>query len=397
MPSRRGGRDGQWVTDPLSFGQKGEPPFMSNSSSNSSSGSGGSKFSRLAIPGAIVLLVALLVVAVVLILPGSFSSNGKSTQQASVSTPSTAQTTNDTAADPAGAAASNGDAQAANAASDPAVASQDAPAAQPPAFDITSRTSNPPMDNEADYLKWMLANTPEKESYLKSKWERMLAIRGRKDATNPRILEAFLRAPREFFCRVGNLSRAYADAAMPIGYGQTISGPHLVSHMTQALDPQPDQRVLEIGTGSGYQSSVLSELSNHVYTIEIVKELAQQTDAIYTKWSKDYPEYNNIKRKNADGYYGWAEYAPFDRIIVTCGIDHIPPDLLKQLAPGGIMVIPVGPPSGQTVLKITKEVGADGSITFKREDIYHGVRKVIFVPFTAEKGIHSQESDKVNP
>jgi len=359
---------------------------MSNSPFNSSSGSGRSRFSRLAIPGAIVLLVVLLVAAVVLILPGSFSSRGTSTQQASASAPLTAQTTDDTA--PA-------DAAAATAASDPAATPQDAPAVQPPAFDITSRTGNPPMDNEADYLKWMLAHTPEKESYLQAKWQRMTAIRDRKDATDPRILEAFLRAPREFFCREGNMSRAYADAAMPIGYGQTISGPHLVSHMTQALDPQPGQKVLEIGTGSGYQSSVLSELSNHVYTIEIVKELAQQTDAIYTKWSKDYPEYNNIKRKNADGYYGWAQYAPFDRIIVTCGIDHIPPDLLKQLSPGGIMVIPVGPPSGQTVLKITKEVAADGSVTFKREDIYHGVRKVIFVPFTAEKGIHSQEKDKV--
>jgi protein-L-isoaspartate(D-aspartate) O-methyltransferase len=158
--------------------------------------------------------------------------------------------------------------------------------------------------------------------------------------------------------------------------------------MTQTIDPQPNQRVLEIGTGSGYQSAVLSELSNYVYTIEIVPQLAQKDDALYTKLTKQYPEYANIKRKNADGYYGWAEYAPFDRIVVTAGIDHVPPDLLAQLAPGGIMVIPVGPPSGQTILKITKTVLADGSVTFTREDIYHG-KKVVFVPFTAGQGIHS--------
>jgi len=347
------------------------------------------------------LLVVLLVVAIVLILPGSFSAKSASAEQTATSSGSA--TTNEsitgapTAQTPG--ASTNG---AATAGDSNSAAANGAPAAtvvDPPTFDITARTSNPPMDSEANYLKWMLEHSPEKESYLQSKWERAQVIQSRKDANNPRIIEAFLRAPREFFCREGNLSRAYADAAMPIGYGQTISGPHLVSHMTQALDPQPDQKVLEIGTGSGYQSSVLAELSNHVYTIEIVKELAESTNDIYTKWSKDYPEYNNIKRKNSDGYYGWAEYAPFDRIIVTCGIDHIPPDLLKQLAPGGIMVIPVGPPSGQTVLKITKEVGADGSITFKREDIYHGVRKVIFVPFTAEKGIHSQgtENTQANP
>ncbi len=382
---------------------------MSSSSENQSSNSEKSGLSRFAIPGAIVLLVVLLVVAIVLILPGSFSTKSASTQQ--LGALSGSATTNETAgaattaqtpdANGVGNAAVGNPAASSSSAADSAVAN-DAPGAttaDPPSFDITTRTSNPPVDSEADYLKWMLAHSPEKESYLQAKWERAQVIQSRKDANNPRIIEAFLRAPREFFCREGNLSRAYADAAMPIGYGQTISGPHLVSHMTQALDPQPNQKVLEIGTGSGYQSSVLAELSNHVYTIEIVKELAESTNAIYTKWTKDYPEYNNIKRKNSDGYYGWAEYAPFDRIIVTCGIDHIPPDLLKQLAPGGIMVIPVGPPSGQTVLKITKEVGTDGSITFKREDIYHGVRKVIFVPFTAEKGVHSQGSDstQANP
>jgi protein-L-isoaspartate(D-aspartate) O-methyltransferase len=344
---------------------------------------------RFIVPGAIGLIVVLLAVAVFLILPGSTSGKTAAKQNAAVSNKSV------TAGSPAKTDSQSS--QVAQTTTDGSGSSTPAQAAanpaSPPAFDITTRVGQPPLDSEAHYLKWMLANTPEKESYLKAKWERAQAIVARKDATNPRIVEAFLRAPREFFCRTYNMPRAYADAAMPIGFGQTISGPHLVSHMTQALDPQPNQKVLEVGTGSGYQSSVLSELSNHVYTIEIVKQLYEETNAIYTKWSKDYPEYNNIKRKNADGYYGWPQYAPFDRIIVTAGIDHIPPDLLKQLAPGGIMVIPVGPPSGQTVLKITKEVAADGSVTFKREDIYHGMRKVIFVPFTSKNGIHSTATD----
>ncbi len=263
---------------------------------------------------------------------------------------------------------------------------------KPPAFDIAKRKSLP-MDNETGYLNWMLTNTPEKKDYLMAKWDRAQAVIANQDATDPRVIEAFLRAPREFFFNAGSAQAAYAMPAAPIGYGQTISGPHLVSRMTQAIDPKPNQKVLEIGTGSGYQSSVLAELSNYVYTIEIVPQLAQKDDANYTKLSQYYPEYANIKRKNADGYYGWPEYAPFDRIIVTCGIDHVPPELLKELAPGGIMVIPVGPPSGQTVLKITKEVASDGSITFKREDIYHG-KKVIFVPFTAGQGqIHSNSID----
>jgi protein-L-isoaspartate(D-aspartate) O-methyltransferase len=227
----------------------------------------------------------------------------------------------------------------------------------------------------------MQANIPEDQSYFPAKWDRAQAILDKQDATDPRILQAFLRTPRESFFNASDPNQAYASAVFPIGYGQTISGPHLVCHMTQAIDPQPNQKVLEIGTGSGYQSAILSELSNYVYTIEIVPQLAQKADARYTDLSKAYPEYANIKRKSADGYYGWPEYAPFDRIIVTAGIDHVPPDLLAQLAPGGIMVIPVGPPSGQTVLKISKVVQPDGSITFTREDIYHG-RKIIFVPFT---------------
>jgi protein-L-isoaspartate(D-aspartate) O-methyltransferase len=230
----------------------------------------------------------------------------------------------------------------------------------------------------------MLSHTNQGENYLKARWDRAKIILGAESIKNQRVLEAFLLTPREYFCR--DPRRAYESAALPIGYGQTISGPHMVARMTDYLNPEPYHKVLEIGTGSGYQSAVLSELSNHVYTIEIVSALGRETDGIYLKHLDRFPEYANIIRKIDDGYYGWPEYAPFDRIIVTCGIDHIPPELLRQLAPDGIMVIPVGPPSGQTIIRIVKRVTDDGSVTLEREDIFHGRRKEVFVPFTAREG-----------
>lgn len=290
-----------------------------------------------------------------------------------------------TAALPGGAAGERASAGGPSAGGGPASA---------PSYEIAD-TADPPIESKESYVAWMLANTSEREPYLSQKWERAQIALGRGDITHRRVLMAFLLTPRESFVRSYNRSRSYADAAMPIGYGQTISGPHLVSRMTDALDPQPHHRVLEIGTGSGYQSAVLAVLSDYVFTIEIVKPLYEETDALYRSLSADYPMYGNIRRLNADGYFGWQEHAPFDRIIVTAAIDHIPPDLLKQLAPGGIMVIPVGPPSGQVVLKITKIVEPDGSVRLEREDIYHGAAKKIFVPFTAEGGgVHSLQRDR---
>jgi protein-L-isoaspartate(D-aspartate) O-methyltransferase len=351
---------------------------------------------RFLVGGAVVVLFVLVPLTILWLLPGN---------RLGVSGRGVAPTARSASMQPApgrvdapetGSSSSPAEDQALRVASTDGAAAGVHPAAESaPAFDITTRRARPPTDDEDRYVAWMKAHSPETERYVVAKWERAREIIQRDDATDPRVIEAFLRTPREYFCEPTNAAHSYGDAAMPIGYGQTISGPHLVSHMTQALDLHPDQKVLEIGTGSGYQSAVLSELSNHVYTIEIVRQLAQRADSIYRKWSKDYPEYRNITRKHADGYYGWPEHAPFDRIIVTAGIDHIPPDLLKQLTPGGIMLIPVGPPSGQTVLKITKEVRPDGSVTFKREDIYHGLKRVTFVPFTSETGKHTLSSDTV--
>jgi protein-L-isoaspartate(D-aspartate) O-methyltransferase len=248
-----------------------------------------------------------------------------------------------------------------------------------------------PVDSEGDYIAWMLARTDETRPFLEKKWSRAQAILGRKDVTDPTVFRAFLYTPREYFARAFNKKKAYDDTAIPIGFGQTISGPHMVSHMTQSIAPLRSDRILEIGTGSGYQSAVLSELSDHVYTIEIIPALFRETDGIYRQLAARYPEYASIARKNADGYYGWVQHAPFQKIIVTAGIDHVPPPLLGQLAPNGIMVIPVGPPSGQTVLRIVKKPAPGGGFTFERRDIYRG-RKVIFVPFTSQGGArHSLE------
>jgi protein-L-isoaspartate(D-aspartate) O-methyltransferase len=254
-------------------------------------------------------------------------------------------------------------------------------------YDVSARRGSVPTSSRAQFVSWMLAHTDQKEKFLGQKWDLAQGMVRDGSITHPRVLQAFLRTPREYFAR--DTRRSYENAVLPIGYGQTISGPYMVGRMTDNLDPQPGQKVLEIGTGSGYQSAFLSELTTHVFTVEIVRPLALETDGIYRKHETAYPEFGNISRKIDDGYYGWPEHAPYDRIIVTCGIDHVPPELLRELAPGGIMVIPVGPPSGQTVLRITKRVEADGTVTLDRKDIFNGKRKQIFVPFTSlDKGIH---------
>ena len=203
------------------------------------------------------------------------------------------------------------------------------------------------------------------------------------DLWNDSNKRAFLLTPREDFVLAPNLPRAYDDAFLDIDYGVTISGPHLVGRMTSSIDVLRGEKVLEVGTGSGYQSAYLSNLTDKVWTIEIIKPLFERTGDIYADLiAHGYTEYKAITRKNDDGYYGWPEAAPFDKIIVTCGIDHVPPPLLQQLKPNGIMVIPVGPPGAQHVLKIVKEQTSDGHFRVARSDIYNG-RIVPFVPFTA--------------
>ena len=248
-------------------------------------------------------------------------------------------------------------------------------------FDI-----NPPMDSAEKFIAWGVAQRGEDPKYLAERFQRFGAMVRNEDLLDDRHKRAFLLTPREKFVLQQNLGRAYEHAFLDIGFGVTISGPHIVGRMTSAIDPKKGEKVLEVGTGSGYQSAYLSHLTDQVSTIEIIPPLATRTRGIYDALIGDgYDEFKAISSKNADGYYGWEENGPFDKIIVTCGIDHVPPPLLQQLKPNGIMVIPVGPPGAQRVLKVVKTQAADGSITVARSDIYGG-RIVPFVPFTKLEG-----------
>jgi protein-L-isoaspartate(D-aspartate) O-methyltransferase len=178
--------------------------------------------------------------------------------------------------------------------------------------------------------------------------EEQLAAPGR-DIRNCRVLDAMAAVPRHEFVPKALWKFAYSDDPLPIGYGQTISQPFIVAFMTEQLDPKPTDRVLEIGTGSGYQAAVLSRLVAEVYTIEIIESLAKRAEADLKRLG-----YNNVRVLAGDGYQGWPEHAPFDAIIVTCAPDHIPQPLVEQLRAGGRMIIPVGPSDNQQLYLLQK-------------------------------------------
>ena len=259
----------------------------------------------------------------------------------------------------------------------------------PYSFDL-----QPPTTSREAFIKWAVENRGENPKSLAARWDRYVFLRANNDFVNARNGRAFLLTPRDEFVMKRDILRAYDRDFHDIGFGVTISGPLVVSRMTSTIDVQFGEKVLEIGTGSGNQSAYLANLTDKVWTIEIIKPLAERTRGVYDNLiSRGYTEFKAINTKQADGYYGWEEAGPFDKIIVTCGIDHIPPPLLQQLKPGGVMVIPVGPPGAQRVLKVAKERGPDGSITIARSDIYGG-KIVPFVAFTkldgdAIKGTHS--------
>ncbi len=254
---------------------------------------------------------------------------------------------------------------------------------------------SPPLENREAFIAWMSKSRGEDPDFLAERWSRYRALVVNKDLATDRDKRAFLMTPREGFVLKQNLARAYDHAFLDIGYGVTISGPHIVGRMTTVIDVKLGDKVLEIGTGSGYQAAYLANLTDKVWSVEIIKPLAERTRSIYDNLiGQGYSEFKAITSKSADGYYGWEDAAPFDKIIVTCGIDHVPPPLLQQLRTGGTMVIPVGPPGAQRVLKIRKEEGPDKSITVARSDIYGG-KIVPFVPFTklegeAIKGTHNK-------
>jgi protein-L-isoaspartate(D-aspartate) O-methyltransferase len=206
--------------------------------------------------------------------------------------------------------------------------------------------------------------------------ERMKALRERMarddiaagGVSDPRVLESMRTTPRHEFVPPPQRHLAYVDMALPIGEKQTISGPFVVAYMTERLEPRPTDRVLEIGTGSGYQAAVLSPLVKTVYSIEINKPLGEKAARILARLG-----YRNVVTKIGDGFQGWAEHAPFDKIIVTCSPEEIPAPLVEQLAEGGRMVIPVGERYDQMLVLLTKRGG---------EMVRESLVPSLFVPMT---------------
>ncbi|MFW6181730.1 MAG: protein-L-isoaspartate(D-aspartate) O-methyltransferase [Spirochaetota bacterium] len=199
--------------------------------------------------------------------------------------------------------------------------------------------------------------------------QRHIAAEGIDD---PLVLEAMRSVLRHEFVPEQYRRRAYDNTPLPIGYGQTISQPFVVALMTELLEVGPEDRVLEVGTGSGYQAAVLAHIVDRVYTVEIIEPLASSAARLLRLLG-----YRNVTVRHGDGYYGWEEHAPFDAIIVTAAAGHIPPPLLRQLKPGGRMCIPVGQPYFPQVLKLVRK-SEEGEIRVR------DVLPVRFVPLTGE-------------
>lgn len=202
-----------------------------------------------------------------------------------------------------------------------------------------------------------------------------IARRGVKDR---RVLDAMRRVPREAFLPPGDESEAYQDRPLPIGHQQTISQPYIVAYMSEQLRIQPDDIVLDIGTGSGYQAAIFSLLARHVYTIEYVPALAEKASQLFSQL-----HYENITVIQGDGSTGWAEYAPYDVILAAASAPAVPEPLLAQLSPGGRLILPIGNRDFQILRRVTKL--ADGSL--KHEDLI----PVVFVPLRGQFGWQESE------
>ena len=229
------------------------------------------------------------------------------------------------------------------------------------------------VDTPAVSVAWESPSaTLQEDSYTEER-ERMvsyqIAARGVRDSE---VLEAVQAVPRHEFVLQEYLDLSYSDRPLPIGYGQTISQPYIVAVMTELLELEKGDKVLEIGTGSGYQGAVLAEVVDQVYTVEIIPELAASA-----RERLDRLGYGYVETLNADGYHGWEEHAPYDAIIVTAAPDHMPQPLIRQLKDGGRLVIPVGPVGAyQTLWLVTREGG---------EVEFHNKGLVTFVPLTGER------------
>jgi protein-L-isoaspartate(D-aspartate) O-methyltransferase len=236
---------------------------------------------------------------------------------------------------------------------------------QPP---VPLLTSSPAAENTTHQV----VSPAEKDPFEQNRLEMVKTTIQARGVKNPDVLRAMRTVPRHQFVPADLVNQAYDDHPLPIGYGQTISQPYVVAWMTEQLDLKPGEKVLEIGTGSGYQAAVLAALGGvEVYSIEIVPELAESAARRLVDLG-----YSQAKVRQGDGYYGWPEAAPFDAIIVTAAPDHLPAPLAAQLKEGGRLVIPIGPPGGyQDLWKFVKEGG---------ELTAYNLGGVAFVPFTGE-------------
>jgi len=215
----------------------------------------------------------------------------------------------------------------------------------------------------------LLSYSPQEDKYASTRDQMVKDQIESRGISNQLTLDAMKKVPRHKFVPPNLIDKAYDDGPLPIGYGQTISQPYIVAYMTAAINPKAGQKVLEIGTGSGYQAAVLAEIVDSVFTIEIVTELYKSSE----KRLKEL-DYKNVLCKNADGYYGWEKYAPFDAIVVTAAAEHIPPPLIKQLKDGGKMIIPVGSAFLNQTLILVQKNGEEITTT--------SLLPVRFVPFT---------------
>lgn len=213
--------------------------------------------------------------------------------------------------------------------------------------------------------------TPEDSAYASARAAMVDTQLKSRDITDPGVLYAMGRVQRHLFVTSDYLGQAYADHPLPIGYGQTISQPYVVAFMTQSLGLSGNERVLEIGTGSGYQAAVLAELVPEVYTIEIVPELASSASQRLSSLN-----YTNVFVLNADGYFGWEEHAPFDAIMITAAVDHIPSPLLNQLNDGGTLILPLGSPLYYQTLTLVEKHGSNYTTRYLLD--------VNFVPMTGK-------------
>jgi protein-L-isoaspartate(D-aspartate) O-methyltransferase len=212
--------------------------------------------------------------------------------------------------------------------------------------------------------------TPE-DPYAEARKRMVASQLSSRDISDRKVLEVMGKVPRHLFISPDYRRLAYADRPLPIDEGQTISQPYIVALMTQYLRVKPGDKVLEIGTGSGYQAAVLSHFTDSVYSIEIRENLAKKASETLNRLN-----YDQVQVKWADGYFGWEEFAPFDAIIVTCAANHVPPPLLEQLAEGGRLIIPVGSTLYyQTLTLITKRKGKPN---------VQQISGVVFVPMTGK-------------